>query len=78
MGVNEKQKLVINRGRTVDINNGIDSLTVRCFLLWHFERVRLMVSRLISARGCDKSSAPGSSSRLTFQSLAKNIKVLIS
>lgn len=52
--------------------NVIDSLTVRCFLLWHFERVRLMVSKWISVMECDKLLAPGSASRSTSRSLAKN------
>lgn len=49
----------------------IDSLTVRCFLLWHFERVRWMASKWISVMGCDKWSAPDFASRSTSRSLAK-------
>lgn len=55
----------------------MDSLTVRCFLLWHFERVRLMVSKWISAMGCGKWSAPGSASRSASQSLSKSRRQLV-
>lgn len=56
--------------------NVIDSLTVRCFLLWHFERVRLMVSRWIFVMECDKWLVPGSASHSASQSLAKMWKIV--
>lgn len=55
-----------------------DSLTVRCFLLWHFERVQSMESRWISAMGCGRLLGRGFVSHLISQSPSAMMKKIVS